>query len=192
MDLGLFEIEDMPQNSALLFEKAVETSRRNISVMREEMKSFEDGTTVTVIVEDNRYGVNIITGTPYYSVASGQEQMMIGGISVGKNRSDSKKSKEWEPTSLLKKIVDPVVLVGESSSEVKHGDLVSAGFSSPVYGDFTVAGAATRGENDGFTLLNKWILHDEAGTGGKYCVRMSLIQSDYFTLPLRAAFELNV
>lgn len=177
-DLGLFELDELPSDAYEDVKDILEfPKQRKLSLIRETLNSIEESG--SVLVEDENYGITLLSGDLYFSDSSGSEQMMIAGIPVGRNKSTSKKTKEWEPLSNVKRVSDPLERsFGEhvSLDSLSHGDLVCVVFESPVYGSFAVLGVCTEGEKDSLLLVNKWIIREGSEREGLFYKEVRLIR----------------
>lgn len=177
-DLGLFSVEDMP---SARYQEIVDVfdfpSRRKLGQMREELNALEE--TGSFVLSEERYGVTLISGEICESDTSGQGQLYIAGVNIGKDTSKVKKEALWEPQANLQRILpQDLETAGDAVplESLEHGDLVSVDFETPIYGPFTILGVCTKGEKDDLLMVNKWIIRVGSGSEGLFYVEARLIR----------------
>lgn len=152
-------------------------TRRNVKVLTDAIASLESGTSVSAMFLTKRYGAFTIEGTAFISASV--KTLTVGGRSIEQNlkphkslqalqidapdapdapdetdvtdatAADSTEPDETEPDETAS--ADP-------ATTVQHGDLVSARFVDPAYGQFTVTGVGVASTVSDVVLVGGWFV----------------------------------
>lgn len=138
-------------------------ARRDVRGMKLELGAIEAGDPVHAIFHTARYGDVEYVSTAQVAVGG---ELLVGGRPVAGALTKDPKTADpvRSPASDLRAIRDGVPSRrGEevAADEVAHGDLVSVDLFVHPYGEFTVSGVATEGD-DGRVLVGEWILRTGA------------------------------
>lgn len=140
-------------------------ARRDVAGMKTFLGSVEIGEQLSAVLGSARYGLYAIRGASRQSLAGDVAiaDQVLGGprktVTTGGTSSVTR-----QPASELRAVPAEPGHVGEgaeqSPSDVRHGDLVTVAFSHHTYGDFSLSGVATSG-NDRFILVGPWIISND-------------------------------
>lgn len=155
--IPLFEMYEEPNISLDIFDNP---TRRDMKTIAQNLKGLDTGNSLTVLVEHSRYGLAVIQGDVQVSDAQEVPKLLLAGRVIGKQF-----KKSWAADTELRSVItDEVSFSGSQvdTDNIEHGDLVTARFSSNPYGEFTITGVATKGEDNETVVLYGWILSEPA------------------------------
>jgi hypothetical protein len=153
-------------------------TRRNVKVLTEAIASLESGTDVTAMFLTKRYGAFTIEGAAFISASV--KTLTVGGRSIEQNLKPHKSLQALQPVDESAPDaapVDPVEsleFVDPPAPVVEHGDLVSARFVDPAYGQFTVTGVGVASTVSDVVLVGGWFVA-QGGTAAPRLVSVEVL-----------------
>ncbi|WP_156759151.1 hypothetical protein [Microbacterium karelineae] len=134
-------------------------ARRDVQGMKTDLGALEEGEPVHALFRTSRYGDVECVSTVHIGIAG--DLLVAGRIIAGPLVADKKSGEPTRaPTSDLRLIADGIPSPrGEETAHdsLAHGDLISVDFFVHPYGEFTVSGIATEGD-DGNLLVGEWMV----------------------------------
>lgn len=123
-------------------------ARRDVQGMKIDLGALEEGEPVHALLRTGRYGDIECVSTVHIGIAG--DLLVAGRIIAGPLVADKKSGEPTRaPTSDLRLIADGI--------PSPRGDLISVDFFVHPYGEFTVSGIATEGD-DGNLLVGEWMV----------------------------------
>lgn len=131
-------------------------ARRDIKQLTAAIEAAEDGSTTQVRLSLARYGTFDLVGRARRSPILGG--LMVSGTALDQNGKPTKPLQVIESVPELDAVeLDP----GAVNAELKaltHGDLVTARFTDPSYGDFGITGIAVWSVVGDYFIVGGWLL----------------------------------
>ena len=160
-------------------------SRRNVKVLTDAIGALESGTGVSAMFLTKRYGAFTIDGTAFISASV--KTLTVGGRSIEQNLKPHKSLQALTTTSEAgsSEPVDGEQAPDTTGAElpaadsgggpvVQHGDLISARFADPAYGQFTVTGVGVASTVSDVVLVGGWFV-SRAGTTAPRVVSVEVL-----------------
>ena len=175
-------------------------TRRNVKVLTDAIASLTSGTNVSAMFLTKRYGAFTIEGTAFISASV--KTLTIGGRSIEQNLKPHKslQALTTPPGAGSPEPVEGEQAPGATGGElpiaesgagpaVQHGDLISARFVDPAYGQFTVTGVGVASTVSDVVLVGGWFV-SQAGTSAPRLVDLEILAENgthEYPLPPRIA-----
>jgi len=175
-------------------------TRRNVKLLTDAIATLESGSTVSAMFLTKRYGAFTIEGTAFISASV--KTLTIGGRSIEQNL---KPHKSLQALTTTPSAGSPEPVIGEPEPDatgaeappaesgagpvVQHGDLISARFADPAYGQFTVTGVGVASTVSDVVLVGGWFV-SQAGTTAPRLVDLEILAENgthEYPLPPRIA-----
>ncbi|MGY4856531.1 hypothetical protein [Cryobacterium sp. AP23] len=165
-------------------------TRRNVKVLTDAIASLESGTDVSAMFLTKRYGAFTIEGTAF--ISDSVKTLTVGGRSIEQNlkphkslqalRADAVETVDTDDavdtvdTAVAEDAVEPEpeAASAEPATSVQHGDLVSARFVDPAYGQFTVTGVSVASTISDVVLVGGWFV-SQAGSAAPRVVSVEVL-----------------
>ncbi|WP_162942580.1 hypothetical protein [Cryobacterium soli] len=172
-------------------------TRRNVKLLTDAIATLESGSTVSAMFLTKRYGAFTIEGTAFISASV--KTLTIGGRSIEQNLKPHKSLQALTTTPSAGSLVgepEPDATGAEAPPAesgagpvVQHGDLISARFADPAYGQFTVTGVGVASTVSDVVLVGGWFV-SQAGTTAPRLVDLEILAENgthEYPLPPRIA-----
>jgi hypothetical protein len=158
-------------------------TRRNVKVLTDAIASLASGTDVSAMFLTKRYGAFTIEGTAF--ISDSVKTLTVGGRSIEQNLKPHKSLQALRAdvadavdTPVADDAVEPEPETESASADpattVQHGDLVSARFVDPAYGQFTVTGVSVASTISDVVLVGGWFVR-QAGSAAPRVVSVEVL-----------------
>lgn len=131
-------------------------ARRDIKQLSATIEAAEDGGSVQARLTLARYGNFDLVGIARRSPIVGA--LLVAGTALDQNGKPTKPLQTLESVPALDAVAPDASAVAAQLAELSHGDLVTARFTDPAYGDFGVTGIAVWSVPGTTFLVGGWLL----------------------------------
>ena len=169
-------------------------TRRNVKTLTDAIASLESGTGVSAMFLTKRYGAFTIEGAAFISASV--KTLTVGGRSIEQNLKPHKTLQSLQADAVrddtaeaADPAADPAAPAVPATPTVQHGDLVSALFVDPAYGQFTVTGVSVASTVGDVVLVGGWFV-SQAGSTAPRLVSIEVLAENgthEYPLPPRIA-----
>lgn len=131
-------------------------ARRDIKQLSAAIESTEDGTSIQARLTLVRYGTFDVVGTARRSQTVGA--LLVAGAALDQNGKPTKPLQTLQPVPDLDPVTPDAAAVAAQLAALGHGDLITARFTDPSYGDFGVTGIAVWSVVGGTFIVGGWLI----------------------------------